>query len=108
MLQRTEERDTNVDMLHIIHALLKYLFIWLHVNGVFTWSSSLAEPLRSTSISRQRLRKSLNTVDSLSGFCNSGVPLVAIRYRACSDTCGQIDGLSEFKAVKIGNVEKKV
>ena len=47
-----------------------------------TCSSSLADPLFSTSISRHRFRKSLNIVDSFSGFCSSGVPLVAMRYSA--------------------------
>lgn len=50
--------------------------------GGITCSSSFPPPLFSTSISRQRLRKSLKMGDSFSGFCSSGVPLVAIRYSA--------------------------
>lgn len=49
---------------------------------IFTCKSSLADPRLSTSISRQRFKKSRNTADSLSGFWSSGVPLVAIRYNA--------------------------
>ncbi len=70
-----------------------YMYVNLGWSLSFTCSSSLAEPLRSTSISRQRLRKSLNTDDSLSGFCSSGVPLVAIRYSAWKDIIRPWDNL---------------
>lgn len=33
-------------------------------------------------MSRQRDKKDLKTGDSFSGLCSSGVPLVAIKYRA--------------------------
>lgn len=48
-----------------------------------TCSNSLADPLFSTSISKHRFKKSRNIGDSFSGFCSSGVPLVAIKYKAC-------------------------
>lgn len=48
-----------------------------------TCSSSRPEPRFSTSISRQRDRKDLKTGESFSGLCSSGVPLVAIKYKAC-------------------------
>lgn len=51
-----------------------------------TCRSSFPPPLFSTSISRQRFRKSRKTGDSFSGFCSSGVPLVAIRYNAWGST----------------------
>ena len=47
-----------------------------------TCSISSAVPLCSTSISRAFAKKSLNTLDNFSGFCSSGVPLVAIKYNA--------------------------
>lgn len=48
-----------------------------------TCSNSLADPLFSTSISKHRFKKSRNIGDSFSGFWSSGVPLVAIKYKAC-------------------------
>lgn len=53
------------------------------LKSCITCSSSLPPPRFSTSISKQRLRKSLKTGDSFSGFWSSGVPFVAIRYNAC-------------------------
>lgn len=55
--------------------------------GVTWWSfvtcrSSLAPVLLSTSISSDCARKSLNTGDNLSGCASSGVPFVAIKYKA--------------------------
>lgn len=47
-----------------------------------TCSSSLPDPRFSTSISKQRDRKARKTGDSFSGLWSSGVPLVAIKYRA--------------------------
>ena len=44
-----------------------------------TCNKSVALPLFSTSISSVLVKKSLNTLESLSGFCRSGVPFVAIR-----------------------------
>lgn len=63
-----------------------------------TCSSSLPPPLFSTSISRQRLRKSLKTGDSLSGFWSSGVPLVAIRYKACQGKREKTNKIRQFQA----------
>ena len=47
-----------------------------------TWRSSLAPVLLSTSISSDCARKSLKTGDNLSGCASSGVPFVAIKYKA--------------------------
>jgi len=44
-----------------------------------TCNKSVALPLFSTSISSVLVKKSLNNLESLSGFCRSGVPFVAIR-----------------------------
>lgn len=66
----------NVKRLH------NTIFYMLNKNNLLSWvtcSSSLLPPLFSTSISRQRLRKSRKMGDSFSGLCSSGVPLVAIR-----------------------------
>lgn len=47
-----------------------------------TCRSSEAPPRLSTSISKHLSKKSLNVLESFSGFCSSGVPLVAMRYSA--------------------------
>ena len=57
-------------------SVLNYSNMHTHV---LTSRRSVAVPLLSTSISRVLLRKSRKILDSFSGFCNSGVPLVAIR-----------------------------
>lgn len=68
--------------LYLTRKLILYTSISPAAVSYLTCRSSLADPRLSTSISRQQLRKSRNTAESRSGFCSSGVPLVAIRYNA--------------------------
>ena len=71
--QTYRERDRQnckmfkLDRMYIVHS---------------TWRSSLAPVLLSTSISSDCARKSLKTGDNLSGCASSGVPFVAIKYKA--------------------------
>lgn len=49
---------------------------------ICTCNSSEAVGRRSASTSRPRFKKSRNSLDIASGFCNLGVPFVAMRYKA--------------------------